>query len=314
MYYACDRSHNGLHSRSWRRVERASVASVGWGPGPSMFDCREGTIGHRVPSVVSARLGSSGAAVGVIFVWPLPELGIAARFAKNWPQRGFILFLELLSQRLRYCGAADSSHRMATTARVGRDNRPRTLIFPHVPGSKRSGVQTSFTVRPQTSATCWSCRSTFSAGARMQGSRRAALWERHESWSSGSSISWSELPDALGMRAARPLESTLASGSQVCTTGGGNRGNAQAARRECRHHRPIVRQHGQPEGHGEPSCGAAAATGRTERRGNTRKAGTTSSGGGSSTRQNMAISTGRMRLESFTVSGCPDQEIRNADL
>jgi len=266
----------------------------------------------------------------VIFVWSPWELGITAHFAKNWPQRGSTFSPELLSQRTRYCGAAESSHRMATATQIGRDNRPRMPIFPHMPDSRRSDVQTGFTVRPQTSVT--SCSSGLMSSAEgsgqrrdgkemcepvnMQGSRRTALWERHESWTPGSSASRGELPDAFGVRAARFVESTHASGNQarVGTPGVGHRGNAQATRRECRYRESVIHQHGKPERNRRSDGCSAAATGRTGRRGITRKAGATSNGGRPSTRQDMAISKGRMHFEPFTVSGCPDQEIRNADL
>ena len=301
---------------------------VGVRPGPSMFDRAKKTSGHDLPGVMSARLDSRRIARDVTFVWSLFELGITARFAKNWPQTGIILFSELLSQRTRY-RRADFSHRLATAAQVCRVSRPRMSIFPHMPDSKPSGDLTGFTVRPQTSVTSWTCGMVFSRrlGQRhggkempervnMQGLRRAALWERHEFWSSGSSVYRDELPDALGMRAARPVESTYAPSGEVRhgAPGVGHRRCAQARRRECRRGGSVIRQHRQPERRRGIDRGTPAAAGRPGRGGITRKAGTTSNGGRPSTRQDMAISKGRMHFEPFTVSGCPDQEIRNADL
>ncbi len=299
-----------------------------------MFHCAKKTTGPDVPGVVSARLGSDVAARGVTFVWSPRELGITAVFAKNWPQRRIIVFVELLSQRRRYRRAASlqSQIRYSMQGRL-EHHAAHTHLSPLVrEGEERCSnrLHSSATdfghvlvvgsiPRRRAGPTSWAGMTRRFADTRhahTQGARRStALWERYESWSSGSNASRGELPDAFGMRAARPSQSALAPGGQAGLDAYGCGRGTQAACREWQCRRAVVGEFGQPEGTREPQRpGGASAADRAGRRRSPREIRCANNGGRASTRQDMAISKGRMHREPFTVSGCPDQEIRNADL
>jgi len=139
----------------------------------------------------------------------------------------------------------------------------------------------------------------------------------HESHSPGSGPSRHWQPVARGMRAAticKPVFETIHLAS-VDQDDAGTIGvvfdtssNVDAA---GQHDPGAILERRQPEGGRRQDTRQPDRTRRTT---STRAAGSARGRGGSPAGQDLAISKGRMQFEPFPVSGCPDQEIRNADL
>lgn len=141
----------------------------------------------------------------------------------------------------------------------------------------------------------------------------------HESHSPGSRLSRHRQPVPGGMRASAICGSVLepvpvltslvqinasarrAAGGGTAHTGPRGWRRRRRPIRKCRHAKA-----GRWQDAAQPDRAGRATT--------TRTAGPAGSGGGSPAGQSLAVPKGRMHFEPFTVSGCPDQEIRNADL
>ncbi len=275
----------------------------------------------------------------VTFVWPVHVTLPVSSFAVNWPQSGITFAFGTSSRCARCCGATDIRHRKATGSTSVSIKVGRCAMFGSRPGQgagassapfashfshRHRSLESSRFGRRRAKQAAWSesAGQKHLLGAPMTYQRAQAqetalrrLWERDDSQVPASLVDQCELPGAVGLRAAGDVVTSVVQGCRAA--GLPQRRAAQAATA-----RPglVDGKRRQPEG-GRCRQGSRSwqqrcvgQPDRVGRAGVARKIGSAGRGGGTPSGQDLAVSNGRMHPERFTVSGCPDQEIRNADL